>query len=232
MLAVALTVPARSAPANLRAVEPATILRGYASALALLARPKALSFDYTVSQLGLHDMEQMHHVYRSGLDERDETLSVVVSGTTLAAATVRIIRNRTYRYDIATIAPRADRYAFVASGARRIDGGYVYRFRTVPRGQRAFAVSEIDIDGGSLLPAVVHFHIAGGGARGEGVLIYGRSDSRWVVREARVNAHLSNGSTARERIVWSNYRFYEALPRSTFDAPKPAVTATPPPISP
>lgn len=215
----------------------AEVFHAYLAALAAIRRPKALSFDYTVSQLGVHDMEQTHRVYRSGLDERDETL--FVDGYTLKAPAVRILRNRTYRYDLTSVAPRPAQYAFAFRGATRTLGTYAYTFRTAPRSARAFEVLEVEIDGRTLLPAVVRFRIAGGKARGVGSLRYGLSDSHWVVREARVTAKIAGGRTARERIAWSNYRFYDALPKSTFDAPKPAVSpplttgapAAPPPVA-
>ncbi len=202
----------------------ADVLHDYLAALLAQRRPKAVSFDYTVSQLGLHDMEQTHHVYRSGHDERDET--VLVDGYTLKSPSVRILRNRTDRYDVVNVAPRANQYAFHYVGAMRGAGTYTYRFRTLARSARAFEAVEIDVDGRTLLPALIRFHIAGGHARGEGTLRYGLSNMHWVVREARVTAKLRDRTTARERIAWSNYHFYEALPQATFDVRKPAA---PPP---
>jgi hypothetical protein len=40
-----------------------------------------------------------------------------------------------------------------------------------------------------------------------------------VVRDAQVNAHLANGTTAHEHIAWSGYSFPTELPPSTFDTP-------------
>ena len=57
-------------------LEPATVLARYADALAALKHPAAISFEFSVEQLGLRNLEQTHRVYRSGSDERDETLSV------------------------------------------------------------------------------------------------------------------------------------------------------------
>jgi len=216
------------APVSERA--PTAIVHDYVAALAALRRPKATSFDYTVSQLGLRNMEQKHHVYRSGLDERDETL--FVDGYALRAPSVRIVRHRSYRYDAVTVAPKPAQYAFTFVGANKSAAGVSYRFRTLPRSVRAFEVVELEIDGRSALPSLVRFRIAGSGARGQGTLRYGRSGTQWVVREARVTARLRDGKTARERIVWSNYRFYDSLPKSTFDTrksePKPRPSALPP----
>ncbi len=216
---------AAQAPA---ALAPATVLARYAEALESLREPPALSFEYSVEQLGLRDIEQTHRVYRSGLNERDETL--IVDSYALRQPAVRILANRTNRYDIAVVAPKAAEYAFTFAGARRDAGGYTYAFRTVPRGSPSFAVSEIDIDGRSFLPSLVRFKIDGGGARGSGELAYGPADLYWVVRSATVSAHLANGATARERIEWSAYRFPPSLPASTFEAPR--ATATPAPLLP
>lgn len=236
-------VEARAARASAPVVErsPERVLAGYVAALAALRRPAALSFEYTLSQLGLHDMEQSHRVYRRGLDERDETL--VVDGYALKAPSVRILRNRSYRYDVTATAPRPAQYAFAFAGTTAQGGELAYRFRTRPTTPRAFEVLAVDIDGRTSLPSVISFRIAGGGARGRGVLRYALSDGRWVIREANVTVRLARGTTARERISWSSYRFFDSLPASTFEAPRPnpsaspnllapAAAATPPPALP
>ncbi|GAC1311064.1 MAG: hypothetical protein NVSMB21_19920 [Vulcanimicrobiaceae bacterium] len=225
---VALVRPALAAAPRAGERSPDAVIHAYFEALAALRRPAASSFDYTVSQLGLRDMEQTHRVYRSGLDERDETLAV--DGLVLKAPAVRILRHRSYRYDIATVAPRAAQYAFAYAGEARTTTGVTYRFRTRARAPRAFDIVEIDIDGRSSLPSVVRFRVVGGGTRAEGTLRYGRSGTQWVIREARVTARLPRGTTARERIVWSNQHAYDALPKSTFDsrASRPALTKSGP----
>lgn len=220
------TADARGAPrANSPAplLTPALVLASYATALATLRRPKSMAFEFTISQLGLHDMEQSHRAYRSGSSERDETL--VVDGH--PQLLVQIITNHTYRYDIGSVAPNPRAYAFTYTDAVRSSGGYTYVFRTVPRAKAVFAVSEIEIDGRTFLPAIVRFRVAGGGARGSGELLFGRSDIYWVIREATVTARLRDGKTARERIVWTKYRFPSSLPRSTFEVPKPGPKLTP-----
>jgi hypothetical protein len=223
------TLGARGAPRPLGA-HPAplpgnVVLQRYATALAALALPKAISFDYTVEQLGLRNLEQTHRVYRSGVRERDET--VIVDGYTLGRPAIRIFSNRTYRYAVGSIAPALGAYAFDFAGVVRTNGGYGYVYRTEPHAAASFAVSEIEIDGRSFLPSIVRFRIAGDGARGSGSIVYGRSDMYWVVREARVNAHLSDGTAAHERIVWTNYQFPAALPPSTFEAPRPLASIAP-----
>ena len=223
------TTGARGVPrpteAPIAALPPSVALARYAFALGLLRKPKALSFEYTVEQLGLRNLEQTHRVYRSGLRERDETL--VVDGYTLKRSAVRIFTDRTYRYDVQSVAPTEATYAFAFAGLVRTGDSYGYAFRTEPRALGPFAVSEIVIDGRTFLPAVVRFKIAGAGARGSGVLQYGRSDVYWVIREATVSAHLTNGTTAHERIVWSDYQFHPSLPPSTFHAPRPAASDVP-----
>ena len=203
---------------------PGTVLAGYASALATLHPPKTVSFEYSVEQLGLHNLEQRHRVYRSGRSERDETL--VVNGQKLPRPAIRILNNRTNRYDIAAIAPKPNGYAFAYLGARSGGSGTLYTFRTRPHVPGAFAVSEISVDGRSFLPAIVRFRIAGGHARGSGELRYGRAEAYWVVRQAQVSVRMTSGATAYERITWSQYQFPASLPRSTFEAPR----ATPAPL--
>ncbi len=217
--------PPRAGPTPVRVLEPPVVLARYAAALDKLARPHAMSFEYVVEQLGLRTIEQRHRVYRLGLDERDETL--IVDGYALSRPAVRIIRYRTYRYDIGQVAPRPVAYAFAFVGNVRAGNHMLYVFRTVPRSARSFVVGEVAIDGSSFLPTVIRFKIAGGGARGRGELAYGKSESFWVVQTARVSARLPNGSPARETITWLNYRFPQALPPSTFQMPKPTATEMP-----
>jgi hypothetical protein len=204
-------------PAPLSDLPPSLVLSRYEAALASLLRPKALSFEYTVEQLGPHNLEQTHRVYRSGVRERDETL--VVDGYALKQPAVRIFTNRSYRYDVASIAPTSDAYSFAYAGLVRAPDGYAYTFRTEAREATPFAVTAVDVDGRTFLPAVVHFKIAGNGARGSGVLQYAGFGPFWLVREAQVNVHVDNGALGHERIVWSDYQFHASLPPSTFEEP-------------
>lgn len=224
-----------SAPVARPSLRPALVLARYAAGLAAIKRPKVLAFQYTVEQLGLHNLEQSHRVYRSGVSERDETL--VVDGYTLQYPSIRIFRNRIDRYDIVAVAPRPGPYAFVFSGLLPRAGGSAYVFKTARAAKSAFAVSEIEIDGRTFLPSVIRFRLAGNGARGSGELRYGRSEAYWLVRQAIVSARLTSGVSAHERIIWSNYQFPTSLPPSTFQPPRAvptpsaAPTATPTPAA-
>lgn len=206
-------------------LEPSAILARYEASLASLRKPKAITFDYSVSQLGLRNMEQAHHVYRSRHAERDETL--IVDGIVLPQPAVRIIANRSDRYDITAIAPTPAAYTFAYTGSRLDGDNIIYVFATERRQPASFAVSEIELSARWFLPTVVHFKIGGNGARGSGTLLYGPADSYWVVRQAQVNAHLTSGAPAHERIVWSNYQFPPALPSSTFEVPRPVAPLVP-----
>ncbi len=208
----------------------AVVLARYRAALAALERPKAMAFEFSLSQLGLHDMEQSHRVYRSGTNERDETL--VVDGYRLKAPSVRIVTGHGSHYDLLAIAPRPQTYRFVPVAALDIGGAYRYLFRVSPLGPRSFAVREIELDGHTYLPAIVRFQTASSGARATGELRYGSADGYWVIRSANVVAKLRNGKSARERIVWSRYTFPANLPPDTFRAPRVRATKTPLPVSP
>lgn len=199
-----------------------SVLLRYASALTTVRHPSALSFDYAVEQLGLRNMEQTHRVYRSGRSERDETL--IVDGYALRAPSIRIINNRTNRYDIAAVAPRPGAYRFVFSGAIARGSAYVYVFKTIPLGPSVFAVTEVEIDGAHFLPNTIRFKLAGGDARGSGALAYESFGGYWVVRDAVIDAHLTSGATAHEHIAWSDYSFPASLPASTFEAPRARLT--------
>ncbi len=215
---VAATRPALGKPPAARVV-----IARYRAALAAFEQPKAISFEFSLSQLGLHNMEQSHRVYRSGTNERDETL--VVDGYRLKAPSVRIITGHGSHYDLLAIAPQPQTYRFVPVAAVDVGGAYHYLFRVSPLGPRSFAVREIELDGHTFLPALVRFRTASNGARGAGELRYGSADGYWVIRSANVVAKLRDGKSARERIVWSHYTFPASLPPDTFRAPR--VRATP-----
>jgi len=220
------------APALETPLSPATVLARYAEALAKQPRPKAVSFVYAMEQLGPRDIAQTHRVYRSGRSERDETL--IVDGIALTQPSIRILTNRNNRYAIDVVAPKPAAYIFKFTDLLNGADGSAFVFRTQARDARAFSVREVAIDAHTFLPTVIRFRIAGNGAHGEGELLYSRSDMYWVVREARVSAHLRDGSLAHEHIVWSNYQFPPALPASTFvppriePTPEPALSAPEP----
>jgi hypothetical protein len=231
LCAVWLTAPSFAAPrgSKIAAVEAAPnaayVTAHYLTALAKLKHAKTVSFEYALEQLGLHTMEQTHRVYRSGSNERDETL--VIDGIKLNAPAVRIITGRNPHYDIAVVTPRPETYRFTPVAAPKTSTGvYTYVFHVAPRAPRAFAVTAIELDGRTFLPLLVKFTTSASGARGTGMLRYSGVDGYWVVREAAISAMLPNGKTARERITWSRYRFPATLPRDTFRVPRPQASAT------
>jgi hypothetical protein len=211
---------------------PGIVLARYRAALATIGHPRFVAFDYDVEQLGLRNMEQTHRIYRSGVSERDETL--VVDGYHLRTPAVRIISGRTDRYAIDRVAPKTADYDFVYTGAVNESDAYGYRFTTQSRGAAGFAVTDVEIDGRTFLPREIHFKIAGGNAHGSGTMTFAQVDRYWVVQDADVSAHLTNGTIARERLEWSNYRFPASLPESTFESPHatdvPAAAPTPGPL--
>src|SRR5271156_347480 len=206
---------------------PSNVVARYVAALASVSRPRAVTFEYTVEQLGPRDLSQRHRVYREGVDERDETL--IVDGVQLSRPAIRIFANRGYSYDVGTMAPRPADYLFTLTSELRGEGGAAYIFHSTPRVPAAFSVREIAVDARTYLPFVIRFRVSTADASGNGFVAYGRADSYWVVREAKVSVTLANGAKAQEHMVWSNYQFPELLPPSTFIAPRPVAT---PPIAP
>jgi len=228
-LAFGTLAASRTRPAPLaRPLEPAAVLTLYAQALASASRPSAIEFDYSVEQLGPHTLEQTHHVYRSGQGERDEITGV--DGQLLSRPSVRILLNRHYPYDVRSLAPHPGDYTFTYVGTL-LEGAdhFVYLFKTEGHATDNFSVDEIGIDGISFLPATLHFRIAGESSHGSGQLSYAQFDRYWLVREATVAVHLTNGILAQERITWSKYQFPPSLPASTFNEPhgSPTPAATP-----
>jgi hypothetical protein len=191
-----------------------TVLMRYAAALSALKEPKAMIFAYTVSQAGPTDIEQHHVIYRAGLDVRDELIAS--DGASLRHKEIRIDR-RPDPYTVSALAPRADAYELLFLDAVR-DGGhldYVYATQPLMHAASGFVIDRVTIDGDSYLPRSIEFHTIGALATGTGSIEFENSGAYWVPLEVSVSA-VVNGSVARERILFSGYRFPSALPRSTF----------------
>jgi hypothetical protein len=201
------------------------VLQRYALALSTVAAPKVVIYSYTVSQVGPNSIEQQHRVYRSGTDVRDEILSV--DGMTLRRKVVRFSHHED-RYAVGRFAPRADAYQLLFLGTTK-DGhhlDYVYEATPLTRPAGAW-IDRLTIDGVKFLPRVVHFHSAGVDALGSGNIEFGSFGKYWLPMIASAQAHVK-GKPARETIIWSDYRFPDTLPPSTFQPPEPLPTATPP----
>jgi hypothetical protein len=217
--------PATAGPAQPPATAgTALVLQRYADALATIARPANMVFEITVDQSGIHNFDETHRIYRSGLHERDETLAL--AGTSLKIPLVRV-RENAYKYDVLTLAPKPAEYVFKYSGMRVVAGRTVYAFRTDSALPSSFAVTDVLIDGQHFLPTVIAFVSTGNGMKGKGRVTFAPSGHYWVARDVSVTATSATGKVARERIVWSKYRFPESLPASTFSAPKPVATDLP-----
>jgi hypothetical protein len=211
-------VAAVGAIALLGALQPLdsqVVLDRYAVALADVPVPKAEIFIYNVSQAGPTNIEQRHQIYRSGIDVRDETLAQ--NGVSLKRKTVRIAR-RADAYAIGALAPRPYDYELLFLRVRR-DGKHLdYLYRAIPlrAAVTGFAIDRVAIDGQSYLPRTIDFHsYSDTGVSGTGTIEFGRVAGYWVPTLATVTAVIGS-SVARERIVFSDYRFPPSLPRSTF----------------
>jgi hypothetical protein len=195
---------------------PADVLANYRTAVAQLRVPRILTFEYTIEQTGLRNGEQVHRIFRSLGDERDELLAV--DGKRLVPPKVAIFHHRRYRYALADLAPRMGAYDFRFIGTRRnarhIDD---YVFATTARKSVPFRITSVTIDGASFVPVVLAF--ATSANAGSGTLSFARRDRYWVATEAIARATLGNiGAT--ERIAFARYRFPLTLPPSTFSAQK------------
>jgi hypothetical protein len=195
---------------------PEAVLVRYVEALDTLPIPRTLSFQYTVEQLGGHDIEQTHRVYRSGTDERDETL--VIDGEKATPPQVRIYHARRDRYALTNVAPRPDGYDFTYVGKRTTGTSVSYVFRTTPRTPGPFSVIEVTIDGTRFLPSSVSFRTDQSGVLGSGEITYGPSGRYWVPLIVSATAR-DAARTTRERLVFSAYDFPSALPPGTFGPP-------------
>ena len=201
---------------------PNVVLLRYALALAQLTAPKAVSFDYTLEQIGLRARVEVHRIFRSGQNERDEILSS--EGRALTTPIVRIFRGRRDRYTVAALAPRAAQYNFIYVGPLR-DGRHIdYVFRLEAKGPAAFAVTQVTIDGVKFLPHAIAFKT--GANSGSGTVNFDGRETWWVTVAASARARLEGGIST-EKLTFRAYRFPTSLPASTFSVPRPLPTLKP-----
>jgi hypothetical protein len=203
------------------------VLQRYTLAIDAVETPKAVIFTYTVAQAGPSNLEQRHVIYRSGSDVRDETLAV--DGVALARKIVRF-SHREDRYAVAKLAPRAASYELLYVRSIK-DGHHVdYEYEASPLLRSLDAsVDRVTIDGQRFLPRDVRFLTSGPDAHGVAHVTYAPFGKYWMPVTAEVDA-VVDGKPARERIVWSDYRFPQSLPASTFVPPRPLPHATLPPV--
>jgi hypothetical protein len=218
--AAAIATAAPAAPP----LAPSSVVAGYTAALAHVREPGVFAFEYAMVQTGPRTLEQRHRVFRSGRDERDETLAV--NGVRPVKPVVRIFRNRPYRYSVAALAPRPAQYDFVYAGPHKSGKHTDYVFTLVPKSKTpGFAFTQVTIDGLTFLPQSVAFSTAQHGGRG--LVSFAKIDRYWVARTATARADVAGG-VAREQIAFSNWRFPKTLPRSTFALPRPLPPALAP----
>ena len=210
-----------------RQLDSQVVLASYTRAIATVRAPSVVVFSYTVSQTGSNNIEQHHRIYRSGLEVRDETLSI--DGVPLLHKIVHF-EQRADRYTIARFAPATGAYEMLFLGTVR-DGrhlDYAYEATPLNHGSTTW-IDRITIDGANFLPRTVHFHTQSENVVGSGEVQFGSFGSYWMPISATATAQI-DGKPARERIAWTDYRFPLRLPPSTFQAPQPLPHATLPPF--
>ncbi|HYZ16990.1 MAG TPA: hypothetical protein VE591_11335, partial [Candidatus Acidoferrum sp.] len=183
---------------------------------AKLREPRVFTLEYTMEQTGSRALEQSHRIFRSGANERDETIAV--NGNRASRPQVRVFRGRRYRYTVKDLSPRTKAYDFHFIGTRR-DGhhlDYVYALR--PKMPAAFRFTQVTIDGLAFLPTTVSFATREHG--GTGAITFGKRQKWWVVVTATASAQ-APGGTAHERMAFYAYRFPPSLPPSTFAVARP-----------
>jgi len=201
------------------------VLQRYALAIGRLTAPKAVVYSYTVSQVGATNIEQSHRIYRSGMAVRDETISI--DGIALHRKIVRF-SNHEERYSVTRFAPQRESYELLFLGTARDGRHFDYVYETTPLVRTAPTwIDRLTIDGVAFLPRSVHFRSRGSEAEGSGTIAFAPFGRYWLPVAAIAQARVK-GKPAREVIIWSDYRFPAALPPSTFAAPQPLHSATPP----
>ncbi len=138
---------------------------------------------------------------------------------------VRFAR-RADRYAVARFAPSRETYELLFLGTAK-DGRHLdYVYEATPLNHSAASwIDRLTIDGETYLPRVVHFHTGALDTKGSGEIEFAPFGKYWMPVMATARAQVK-GKPAREQITWSDYRFPESLPPSTFQPPKPLPQAT------
>ena len=205
-------------------LKPAAVLQRYAKALIKLREPRVITFDYTLDQTGMRTLAQTHRVFRSGANERDETLTV--DGKTLTPPKVRIFLGRRNRYTVGALAPRLADYEFSFIGPLKNAHHFDYVFRLAPKVARPFTVTQVTLDGVRFLPSSIVFETYP--RAGSGSITFGSNAAWWVPYVAAARATL-NETIATERLAFYTYRFPPTLPPSTFAQRRQPLPAPPKP---
>ena len=217
--AAALATP----PATATPLAPDIVLARYQTALAGVKDPRVFTVEYTLEQTGTRVLDQRHRIFRSGGNERDETLAV--NGKASSIPVVRIFRGRPYRYAVGRLAPRPAAYDFTYVGPHTTGKHVDYVFQlTAKTPAKDFALTAVTIDGVTFLPSSVAF--ATGSHAGSGSVTFAKSERWWVASGATALARVPGG-VARERLTFSRWRFPPQLPPSTFAQPRPLLTPQP-----
>ena len=209
VLGLALAAATVTAPAQLA---PSVVLERYADALASIAQPKAVIFNYTIAQVGQAPLYQTHRIYRSGTLTRDET--VEIDGHPLSVPAVHIVAGHEPHYRIAQLAPSPADYSFTFVKAVLTVHHWSYVFKTAPNAPRPFTVTSVTIDGARFLPSRIDFTSTEGTVLARGTFTFAPVDKYWLIQEADVEAPIT-GERSAERIVWRNYSFPQSLPPET-----------------
>jgi len=216
--------PLHPRPTPPPAIAPASMLARYAEALAANPTPAVLSFEYSIDQTGLRDLQQTHRVFRSGNSERDELLSA--DGKKLVPPSIRIFLSRRNRYALEALAPRPEAYRFRYLNSVR-DGRHTDEvFATTPRAPGNAAIVQVTIDGLTALPVAIHFVTRAHG--GTGSVTFARVQKYWVATSATAAATVGQ-TLAIEHLAFYRYRFPSTLAGSTFSTPRPLPSFRPTP---
>jgi hypothetical protein len=209
-----------AAVAGLVTLDPSTVLDKYETALAKLREPRVFAVAYTLERTGARTLEQEHRIFRSGKQERDET--VAVNGTRALRPQIRIFHNLPYRYSVSALSPRPSAYIFTYAGSHKAGKHVEYVFHLTPKARSPrFAFTQLTLDGTTFLPTVVAFTTSVN--QGRGAVTFAKAGKWWMASGAGATAKEPDG-IAHERLVFYDWRFPTSLPASTFASPRPLPT--------
>ena len=212
---------------------PSAALARYRALVVQLPVPRNLVFEYDQTRIGpSRVISERHRVYRNETgDERNET--VLVNGTTIVPAIVRVFRRAAFPYDAARFLVDDERYSVKFIGLTVVAGRRVFAYDVasktpVPADAPHFAVKRLYLDAVRLLPLRELFEVAANACEGGGMIDFAPAERYWVAVSVRATCSPSAAppsptaaqpvkpKTFRDSIRFFGYRFPAAIPPEVF----------------
>jgi len=196
-------------------------LEAYRSALAQLAPPGAVVFEYAETRTGpTRTILEQHRVYRSA-DGRERNETIAADGAAVVPAIVRFSTQATWPYDVRQFAVDDADYTTQPLGTAVLDGKRVLAYSTVRVTTGDFAITALYLDPLRHLPVRESFDAQGGGCKGSGTIAFGPVAGHWMPTAVSTTCTVTaTGAAFRESIRFSGFSFPQQIPADIFGAPQ------------